>query len=293
MSKVSIVYDVLNGLTLDALLVPYAEQDERALAQQHLERLAHEARTIHPSVWLLDRGYPSFALIQALFKHDVYLVMRCTDSVCTEVSVALAQGYTDTLRTLELDSAERKAKARAQQGSLHVRMVVVPLDNGVQEILLTSLLDTTQFATSIFKDLYAQRWKVEEHYKLCKHILEVENFTALSVQGIEQDFYSTVLCCNLYAWVVWTAQEQLEQQARECSPPKKYRWKVNRNLAWSAVKKQSWEMIQVAPSQEASRLFEALVTQVCRFQVPIRPGRSSPRKRKRHSKFAMNQKRAL
>ena len=61
MGKVSIVYDVLNGLTLDALLVPYAEQDERALAKQHLERLAHEARTIHPSVWLLDRGYPSFA----------------------------------------------------------------------------------------------------------------------------------------------------------------------------------------------------------------------------------------
>jgi hypothetical protein len=40
--------------------------------------------------------------------------------------------------------------------------VRIELDSGETEVLITSLLDQTRYPYAVFKDLYHQRWPVEE-----------------------------------------------------------------------------------------------------------------------------------
>ncbi len=70
---------------------------------------------------------------------------------------------------------------------------------------MTSLMDRDQFPYEVFKDLYHQRWFVEEDYKLMKSRLEVENFSGLSVEAIKQDVHAKVLTKNIAAIAVYEA----------------------------------------------------------------------------------------
>jgi len=50
-----------------------------------------------------------------------------------------------------------------------------------------------------FKPLYHRCWGVEEGYKREKYRLEIENFSGLTAQAIQQDFYAKILVMNLIA----------------------------------------------------------------------------------------------
>ena len=67
---------------------------------------------------------------------------------------------------------------------LPVRLIRVPLENGDIEILMTSLLDSTQFPSDLFGALYHERWGIEENFKTMKHRLQMENFTGKSVESV-------------------------------------------------------------------------------------------------------------
>ena len=59
-----------------------------------------------------------------------------------------------------------KIKYRPSHYSL--RLVRVDLPSGEREILVSSLTDLEAYPTSLFADLYFQRWGVEEDYKVLK-----------------------------------------------------------------------------------------------------------------------------
>lgn len=76
MARCSLLYDVLNKLSLEAILAPYCS-DERSLAWQHLDALAkHRTTAQRPILLLFDRGYPSIALIARLQAEHIFFVMR-------------------------------------------------------------------------------------------------------------------------------------------------------------------------------------------------------------------------
>ena len=66
---------------------------------------------------------------------------------------------------------------------IKIRVLVVALDTGEKEILITSLLDKVEFPHSIFKDLYYRRWGSEGNYKLHKVGLEIDAGTVKPKSG--------------------------------------------------------------------------------------------------------------
>ena len=58
---------------------------------------------------------------------------------------------------------------------------MVDLPSGEADILVSSLADQQAYPTSLFANLYHQRWGVEEDYNILKSRLNIENYSSVSV----------------------------------------------------------------------------------------------------------------
>jgi hypothetical protein len=74
-------------------------------------------------------------------------------------------------------------------------------DDLVQVYYETATLDKA-YPTSIFADLYHQRWGVEEDYKVLKNRLNIKNFSSVSVEGVLQDMHAKLLTKNITACAI-------------------------------------------------------------------------------------------
>src|SRR3712207_9523257 len=70
------------------------------------------------------------------------------------------------------------------------------LSSGIEEVLITSLLDK-KYTLEDLKELYFKRWCVEVKYDELKNRLEIENFTGRTKKAIEQDFYASIYLSNM------------------------------------------------------------------------------------------------
>ena len=298
MARVSYAYDVLNGITLDAIIEPF-DAAERIMAVQHMRNID----LFTPSegiqdLYIEDRGYPSVPLFffYAHMKKD--FLMRCNSSFINETNNILRQGYRDKIITLSAKklNSEQKAELRKFVPNMDwnqvikLRVIVITLKTGEDEILITTLCDQERFKYDIFADFYFMRWGVEENYKLHKIRAEIENFSGKSPTAIEQDFHATILTCNIRALLAIEAQEELQMQ----NPEKllKYEYKINKNVSAGVLKDEIIKILLNSDSDLES-FCERLKMQMKRSMVPIRPGRNYARRKKNNKKYPMNNRRCM
>jgi hypothetical protein len=293
MGRSSSAFDVLNGITLDAILAPY-QAAERDLAIQHLENL----RSLNlPQSFLLlfDRGYPSAALIIYLLLNGIHFLMRSNTKFMKEVSDVIDLNKKDIIIKFK---AKRVGNAwnilkklfpfLKPQDCFSLRVVIVTLCTGEKEILLTSLLDKVQYPYKIFKDLYFRRWGIEVEYGFKKGSIEIENFSGKSCIAVEQDFNAAIVVGNVNALLAREAQDEIEQQ--EDIRTKKYEHKINKNIGIAILKNNLVEALlccEICLEDFSNRVKHLMK----RNLVPIRPGRSNPRRKKHRSqKYHMSQR---
>ncbi len=269
MARVSQMFDVLNQITLDALIGPKAF-GERELAAEHFAHLCSG------DLVLLDRGYPAFWLFALIRRKKAHFCARMkangwkvakqfVDSGLNEQIVSLQPGF-----AAKQDCDKRKLSANP----ITIRLIRVELDDGEIEVLATSLLDKETYPSSMFKELYHLRWPVEEQYKVFKMRIEIENFSGKSVLAVYQDFHAKVFSANLTAMLARPAQEVVTRNSAE----KKYLYRVNMTNAVSKMKDTIVLLLHDfnrVPCLLMS-LWQLLITTI----EPIRPGRSSPRIRR-------------
>ena len=290
MGRSSLLYDVKNELMLDALLQPYTSS-EQDMALEHLNCLP--ALSLPACCLLLfDRGYPSLWLLACLQSRQLDFVMRCNANFLMEVS-AFAQASTpDMLLELDLELGNRLRKQKLQsflhpgQTKLWVRAVKVELASGETEYLLTSL---QQLPLADFQQLYHQRWGVETGLDFYKNVLQLENFSAKTKLGIQQDFQAHLLAANLSALLVADANQELElEQARKHH---KHGYKVNKAVALGLVKDHLASLL--LGKQPTEEVYERLKQKIKRRKEAIRPNRSFPHKRKLRYKYHLNKRPVL
>lgn len=268
LARVSQMFDPINKVTLDAIIAPKA-QGERVLAALHFIHLKVN------DLVLLDRGYPAFWLFALILKQGAQFCARMPLSGWQVVEQFVASGLPEQVVTLHPgDKACKDCQARQLSiKPLTVRLIRVELNTGEIEVLATSLLNETKHPISIFKELYHQRWPVEESYKVMKSRIEFENFTGKSVLAVYQDFHAKVFTMNLTAILAHPAQEVVRQNSQE----KKHVYQVNMANALTKMKDTVVLLFQrTAIFQLLYRLWQAM-TQVIE---PIRPGRSYPHKKR-------------
>ncbi len=298
MARASVVFDVENEITLDAVLAPYVS-DERVLALEHLQRLAGQppqGQAVH-DIWIFDMGYPAFYLMASLLEYQHEFVVRIYPGFCKEVDAFWAEGQPEGLIEIDVFAEGRVVNAKFRDYLpdldscvLPLRIVVVDLPQGSRVMLLSSLVDTTLFSSDDLAYLYKRRWPVETQYDLYKNVVELEDFTGLSALSVAQDFHATVLACNINALIINEVDQELEAE-NALRSDRKHTYKANRNFSIAKLKD---NMIHLLLDEvEVESFYEGLKREIKRQKVPIRPGRSFARKRRHHSKYSMNKKRAL
>src|SRR3954463_13645571 len=267
LARISQVYDPLNGLILDALIAPY-HRDERDLLVEHLVTL--EAGCL----LLLDSGYPAFWVFAALQARKIAWCARVALDTWSVVRNFLAAGQDDAVVLLE-PHAEALADCRARGLSvlpIRVRLIRVLLPTGEVEVLMTSLLACDDYPAEAFAGLYHLRWTQEECYKCFKCRVEVENWSGKSALTIDQDFHAKVLALNLTAVLARAAQDVVDDRCRDDIHPKQ----VNMTPPLGPMR---GALTRLLTRSDPLELLRALITPVPRPVEPIRPGRSSPRRK--------------
>lgn len=275
-ARVSQMFDVLNRVTLDALIAPKA-LGERVLAEQHFTHLTAD------DLVLLDSGYPAFWLFALIQSKNAHFCARMPLEGWKVVEDFLASGRSQQIVTLNPGYDARKAcQARDLPTTpLTLRLLRIELDNGEVEVLATNLIDQSHCPHAWFKDLYHHRWPVEEDYKVMKSRLEVENWSGKSVLAVYQDFHAKVFSKNLTAILSQPAQQVVEQQSQD----KRYTYQINMTHALAKMKDTVVLLFQWAdPRPLLDRLWQLMIETI----EPIRPGRSYPRhKRVKRKRFPM------
>jgi hypothetical protein len=299
LARTSVIFDVLNGITLDANINPY-NASERSLAIEHIIEIGKQDQCLNNKshtgdIILFDRGYPSLPLMFFLQNKKKHFLIRTSNVFLSEVIAVVNAGLRDSVIIIPAFKKGRDNSPLLTQclpdldknASIQIRVLVFDLNSGQQEIIMTSLLDQEKFSYNDIFDLYALRWNVEECYKFYKSIAEMENFSGKSKLAIEQDFFATIFTCNISSLLMHEAQEELNQantipnEAHESTDKieLKYEYKVNRNILIGIIKN---EIIDVFLSnQDLDEYCNRLKARIKKNLVPIRPDRKYPRVFKR------------
>ena len=278
-ARLSQMFDVLNKVTIDAIIAPKSE-GERALAAKHLDHVQSG------DLLLMDRGYPAFWLFATILNQKAHFCARLTVSKWLVAQEFVISGQPECEVLLHPgDEAKKKCKELdLSTDPIRVRLIRVELSTGEIEVLATTLLDRTQFPTSLFQNLYHLRWPVEEDYKVLKSRIEVENWSGKSVLAVYQEFHAAVFTKNLTAILAQPAQQEVAQQSQQ----KQHDYQINMT---NLISKMKDTIVHLLLDTDIVSLLQALWQQMVKTIEPIRPGRSFPRKKRvQRRRFAMTYK---
>lgn len=192
MSRISYLYDVYNGLVLDAGMESYTTS-EAALCQAHLEHIKEG------DLILCDRYYASLRLFFELIGKGANFLFRMKDDwwKCVEDFSKSSSTDAEYILTLPPKYNWLLDKYPYLSKTMTVRLIKKKNKKGKVSIFATSLLDKKKYTACSLINLYKQRWGIEEAYKLIKSRLEVSDFSGKTAWAVQQDFYAKTLIISL------------------------------------------------------------------------------------------------
>ena len=274
----SCLYDVLNGILIDATINP-CRANERELAKEHIDYLA-EHRT-EKDLILFDRGYPSAELLSYIDKADFKYMMRA--------DYTFVKGILKKALSNDCIVQHTFVKTKIE---MRIRILQIPITDSkgdtITEILITNIFDK-KFTANDFEALYHLRWGIETKYNDVKNKLEIEQFSGTSPLAIKQDFYATMFLNNLASMMI--AENAHAFDLAHNSKNNKYEYKANVNAVISILKDKVIEMLITDSPRKGKKLMKYIYSQLLSAVTPIRPDRSYPRvKKHKSSKFSQNNK---
>ena len=290
MAILSLLYDPVNGLALDAQITGFSGGgSEHDLLLKHLEKVNSG------DLLLMDRGYPNKGFFSLLGQKGIHFCVRMKATWWKDVRAFSESNEEDIEVTFELSEKELD-KYREDYPELPAtvrsRLVKVKLDTGETEILCTSLLDKQIYPIEDFKELYHCRWGVEEGcFKMLKSRVNLEAFTGKTALAVKQDIFAKVFMMSLCAAYAFPIDEKIkkeyEKAKKQGEKHSKYKQKINRTNAISNIKNIIIPLFLRQMVKESIIAFDNIVY---RTQEIIRPDRKFPRNHKPNREYYMNYK---
>lgn len=268
---VSTVYDVFRRLPIARTIVGINESSERNEAKKLLPFVPQN------SIWLFDRGYPSFDLIAFLIaEFSGKFLFRCpASSTFPAVEAFIKSKKKEAVIWLTpshkyLSKIPLKERGNCKYIKLRVIKLVSP--DGVLSVLLTNLYEKKKFQRKEIIDLYFRRWEIESYYRDEKVIMEVERFHAKTVNGILQELYASMIMSTISRTIMILSSEKMYSGEHE------FQFK-------NAIVTLASEAAILAPDdpEKAVVIFEEIIAEISRVKYyrPKTPRASNPRVCKR------------
>jgi hypothetical protein len=269
-ARLSVIYDLLNRIGLDARLEP-STVGEVTLALQQLEHLRPGDIEIN------DRGFTGYLYLASVAQRGRHFIARCSTGSFLAAQEMFGLNQANQSKAVWL-FAPPDQKAQCQRLGLpwkmRVRFVSLRLPSGELEVLATSLLNETLYPTEEFLTVYHWRWGHETFHLMLKGRLELENFSGRTVEAIRQDTQAAVLLANLESVLNEPAQAALTEESTPQTQPRQ----VNRSNSYHALKDQVLDLLYrdipvPIVINKLMKLFKG-------SPVAVRPKRKVPRRRR-------------
>lgn len=252
------VCSVFTGFCLHFKFVPLRFSEHVVL--QHLIR-----RFRVNDLALMDRGFFSYAAIWQIVRRRAHYLMRLSNQ---------AAGFAERIRPLGENEwlvcfRPTKAVLRKCPGlpkELTARLIHYQMPDFNPSWLLTSLMDTNQFARSELVELYHERWGIETIYREWKHGLDIQNLRSQTPRGILKEIHAQLMLSNMVRWVMTEATE-----SRDATPTD-----LSFITCVTHVKNAMLRLVR-AGIGELQGIHATLLDQIRSSKIRQRPGRSYPR----------------
>jgi len=288
MIHVNALYDLANRVFLDGSIQPSKKTHETKALNQMID-----TSPLKKDVLLIaDRGYESYNTFAHLMEKGWKFLIRVKDT--NSKSMLSSFGLP---KTGEFDIPVHRILTRKQtkvvreqptlykylhQGKafdylnedqlfypMFLRVIRVKLDDGSFQCFATNL-DEDQFSMEEIKALYHMRWGIETSFRELKHTLALTHLHSKRTESIVQEIFAKMTMYNFCSII--TSHAVIHQKSR------KHDYQVNFSKAISICKR-------FLTGNNASINVEGLIQ---KYILPIRQGRSSPRKIKNRSFVSFN-----
>jgi len=260
----SVLYDVLNNIAIDSKLAP-AHSSEKELAKEQIALCGKNDLIIG------DRGYPSYELCSFTMEQGADFIFRCsTNSFKGAQKLFSSDLFENQVILKRKDSSCKDDKSLSEE--MTVRFVKVILDNGEEEVLITSLIDAEKYPRDDFKNLYWFRWGIETYFDILKNRLSLENFTGKSAEAVRQDFFSTIMVSNYESIMTSDSQKKLDAKIDN-----KYEQKINKAVSFNVIKNNVIDLFYFY-GNNSDELYERMEKLFLMNPSPIRDKRFYERK---------------
>jgi hypothetical protein len=132
--------------------------------------------------------------------------------------------------------------------------------------LVTSLRDAQQFRYDELVGLYHERWRQETFHREWKHSLELSNLRSHKAAGLLKEVLVQLTINNVVRWI-------MAEAAQPTLRPVDLKFLEAKRLILASL-----PPMAAAPTALLPALYRALVQQIARQRIRVRPGRSYPRK---------------
>ena len=275
MARISQAYDPLNEISIDAQIAHY-KTSEVELFHRHLEFLDND------DLIIADRGYSAYWLMALLLEQGKNFLIRVKANKWKLANKFLHSSKKQEIVEITpcIEAKKRCLEKGITPKTLTLRFVRVPIENGEDHVLITSLTDSKKYPRKDVMNLYLKRWPVEESFKLIKVRAQLENMSGKSAITVRQDFHRIIMRANLANII---SRKLTDKGQREISKKRKSRYQLNRTQAY----RKSKEIILgfLNPKIWYKILYEFAIQLLNQLEI-IRENRSNPRIRRYSGKPA-------
>lgn len=257
---ISTAYDVCNDYVIHGL-IRHGLAPERSMAKEHfkvLERIG----LLDNAIFIFDRGYYSEDMFRFFYEKGCHCLMRLKENYKISKNCK-GQTNVDVIR----------GNSKKGTVDIPIRVIKVDLDNGTTEYLGTNIPEE-EIPLEKYKELYFLRWPIEQKYNEIKNQHLIEKFNGVTSVAIQQEFYLTLMMCNLVSLVKADADDQIQKKAK---PTNKYRYQANRSYIIGRLK-QVFPMILIS-QVPMDHIVNDIFCGATRSKSQIQPGRSNQRKK--------------
>jgi hypothetical protein len=225
-------------------------------------------------VLIADRAYCGWLFLAQLLDRKVDFVIRLHQARL--VRTRRYHSWLEAWKKPQRPPGQSLRAWKKQPEELPIRLVRFRIEvRGFRTrsvIVATSLLDEKAFPDSAIAELYGLRWQIELHYRQIKTNLALDILRGLSPAMIERELWMHALAYNLVRALL------LETALAHAVPIDRLSFKG----ALDAL--QSWAERALVSRRHRRHARETLLARLANDLVPLRPGRSEPRARKRRPK---------
>ena len=253
---VSVLLDVCAKAPVDVEVSSFASSE-----REHLFNMLSSLE--RGDVLVLDRGYPSHEILQALTQEGIDFLIR--------VPASHTFAAIDELR--ECDGDDHSFHMDPPKGSppewtrLALRVVRLTNFDGEESFFLTTL-QPRQFGRTRLRELYHMRWEAEEFYKLLKGpYIGQGQFRSKSPVGVEQEIHALVLFLAISRVLMATAAKASGMDYQSLS----------QKAAVLGLAAYVTRLFLSADPEYTHRELQALLERITRIHYKPRPGRTRPR----------------